>query len=221
MSNSVWPHRWQPIRLPHPWDSPGKNTGVGCHFLLQCMKVRSESEVAQSCLTLSHPMDCSLLGSSIHRIFQARVLEWGAIAFSGNYVKPLQSGDNWQCYFSSVFQLTNLTLALETNKRMCQELGFSLSKPCLPSCAATGGMPGTSSRKWKPTPIFLPGESRGLRSLAGTVHRVTKEFGHDLAAKSWQQKMVFVESWLTIQYPGIYLTNANLTKITTLAKILA
>ena len=69
-------------RLLHPWDSPGKNTGVGCHFLLQCMKVESESEVAQSCLTLSDPMDCSLPGCSIHGIFQATVLEWGAIAFS-------------------------------------------------------------------------------------------------------------------------------------------
>ena len=67
---------------PCPWDSPGKNTGVGCHFLLQCMKVKSESEVSQSCPTLSNPMDCSLPGSSIHGIFQARVLEWGAIAFS-------------------------------------------------------------------------------------------------------------------------------------------
>ena len=76
------PHRQQPTRLPHPWDSPGKNTGVGCHFLLQCMKVKSESEVAQSCPTLSDPMDCSLPGSSIHGIFQARLLEWGAIAFS-------------------------------------------------------------------------------------------------------------------------------------------
>ena len=76
------PHRQQPTRLPHPWDSPGKNTGVGCHFLLQCMKVKSESEVSQSCLTLSDPMDCSPPGSSFHGIFQARVLEWGAIAFS-------------------------------------------------------------------------------------------------------------------------------------------
>ena len=74
---------WQPTRLPYPWDSPGKNTGVGYHFLLQCMKVKSESEVAQLCPTLSDPMDCSLPGSSIHGIFQARVLEWGAIAFSG------------------------------------------------------------------------------------------------------------------------------------------
>ena len=82
MSDSVPPHRRQPNRLPRPWDSPGKNTGVGCCFLLQCMKVKSESEVAQSCPTLSDPTDCSLPGSSIHGIFQARVLEWGAIAFS-------------------------------------------------------------------------------------------------------------------------------------------
>ena len=76
------PHRRQPTRLRHPWDSPGKNTGVGCHFLLQCRKVKSESEVAQSCPTLSNPMDRSLPGSSVHGIFQARVLEWGAIASS-------------------------------------------------------------------------------------------------------------------------------------------
>ena len=82
VSDSVRLYRQQPTRLPHPWDSPGKNTGVGCHFLLQCMKGKSESEVAQSCLTLSDPMDCSLPGSSIHGTFQARVLEWGAIAFS-------------------------------------------------------------------------------------------------------------------------------------------
>ena len=80
-SNSVQPYRRQPTRLLHPWDSPGKNTGVGCHFLLQCMKVKSESEVAQLCPTSSNTMDCSLPGSSIHGIFQARVLEWGAIAF--------------------------------------------------------------------------------------------------------------------------------------------
>ena len=71
------PHRRQPTRLPHPWDSPDKNTGVGCHFLLQCMKVKS---VAQSCLTLSNPMDCSLPGSSVHGIFQAKILEWVAIS---------------------------------------------------------------------------------------------------------------------------------------------
>ena len=82
MSDSVRPHRWQPTRLLRPWDSPGKNTGVGCCFLFQCMKVKSESKVAQSCRTLRDPMDCSLPGSSVRGIFQARVLEWGAIAFS-------------------------------------------------------------------------------------------------------------------------------------------
>ena len=82
VSDSVWPHRRQPTSLPLPWDSPGKNTGVGCRFLLQCMKVKSESEVAESCPTLSDPTDCSPPGSSVHGIFQARVLEWGAIAFS-------------------------------------------------------------------------------------------------------------------------------------------
>ena len=81
MSDSVRPHGLQPIRLLHPWDSPGKNTRMGCHFLLHCMRVKSESEVAQSCPTLSDPMDWSLTGSSIHGSFQARVLEWGAIAF--------------------------------------------------------------------------------------------------------------------------------------------
>ena len=73
------PHRRQLTRLPHPWDSPGKNTGVGCHFPLQCVKVKSESEVAQLCPTLSNPMDCSPPGPSVRGIFQVRVLEWGAI----------------------------------------------------------------------------------------------------------------------------------------------
>ena len=95
VSDSVWPQRWQPTRLPRPWVSPGKNTGVGCHFLLQCMKVKSESEVAQLCPTPSDSMDCSLPGSSIHGIFQARVLEWGAIAFSKAQLKyPL-----WENFF--------------------------------------------------------------------------------------------------------------------------
>ena len=80
MSDSVRPLRWQSSRLPHPWDSPGKKTGVCCHFLLQYMEVKSE--VAQLCLTFGDPMDHSLPGSSVHEIFQTRVLEWGAIAFS-------------------------------------------------------------------------------------------------------------------------------------------
>ena len=92
VSDSVRPHRRQPNRLPRPWDSPGKNTGVGCHFLLQCVKVKIESEVTQSCPSFRDPMDCSPPASSIHGIFQARVLEWGAIAFSE--------------LFSSLFKLT-------------------------------------------------------------------------------------------------------------------
>ena len=89
VSDSVQPRRLQPTGLRRPWASPGKNTGVGCHFLLQCMKVESESEseVTQSCLTLSDPMDCSPPGSSIHGIFRATVPEWGAIAFSLTVLK--------------------------------------------------------------------------------------------------------------------------------------
>ena len=98
MSDSVRPHRRQPTRVPRPWDSPGKNTGVSCHCLLQCMQVKSESEVAQSCPTLHNPMDCSLPGSSVHGIFQARVLEWGAIAFSA-FTHDIQSIP-WSYHFS-------------------------------------------------------------------------------------------------------------------------
>ena len=82
MSDSVQPYRRQSTRHPRPWDFPGKSTGVDCHFLLWCTKVKSESEVTQLCTTLSDPTDCSLPGSSLHGIFQARVLEWCAIAFS-------------------------------------------------------------------------------------------------------------------------------------------
>ena len=96
--DSTWAHRRQPTRLPRPWDSPGNNTGVGCHFLFQCMNVKSESEVAQLCPTPSDPMDSSLPGSSIHGIFQARVLEWGAIAFSETVIEGylnIRVGHSW------------------------------------------------------------------------------------------------------------------------------
>ena len=99
----VWllrPHRWQPTKLPHPWDSPGKNTGVGCYFLLQCMKVKVKS--LSRVRLLATPMDCSLPGSSIHGIFQARVLEWGATAFS-DYWAYTWKKHNWKrCMYSSV-----------------------------------------------------------------------------------------------------------------------
>ena len=88
VSDSVWPLRRQPTRLPRPWDSLGKNTGVGCHFLLQCMKVKSQSEVTQSCPTLCNPVDCSPPGPSIHGISQARILEWVAISFSRESSQP-------------------------------------------------------------------------------------------------------------------------------------
>ena len=118
MSDSVRPHRWQPIRLPCPWDSPGKNTGVGCHFLVQCMKVKSESEVTQSCLTLSDPMDCSLPGSSV----QARVLECGAIGFSARPpcpsptpgVYPNSCPLSWWCYPTISFSVIPFSSHLQS-----------------------------------------------------------------------------------------------------------
>ena len=120
MSDSVRPHKWQPTRLPRPWDSSGKNTGVGCHFLLHCMKVKNESEVAQSCPTLSDPMDCSLPGSSVHGIFQARVLEWGAIAFSAGL-----------CYFmvniSGSFHSSLKKMVAHSTSEFLHTPGYNLS----------------------------------------------------------------------------------------------
>ena len=92
MSDSVRPHRQAAHQAPRPWDCPDKNTGVGCHFLLHCMKMKSEREAAQSCPTLRGPMDCSPPGSSVHGIFQARVLEWGAIAFSTRSIHVAANG---------------------------------------------------------------------------------------------------------------------------------
>ena len=126
MSDSVRPHRRQPTRLPHPWDSPGKNTGVGCHFLLQCMKVESESEVAQLCLTLSDPMDCSLPGSSVHGIFQARVQEWGAIAFSDTRRGPYQIGT---CHLP----LSSVQFSCSVVSDSLQPRGLQHTRPPCPS----------------------------------------------------------------------------------------
>ena len=155
MSDSVRPHGLQPTRLLRPWDSPSKNTGVGCHFLLQCIKVKSESEVPQSCLTLSNPMDCSPPGSSVHGIFQATVLEWGAIAFS-----LILDSEKAMTPHSS-------TLALKIHRRRslvgCSPWGCEESD--------TTSLPLFTfmhrRRKWQPTPLFLPGESQGRRSLVG------------------------------------------------------
>ena len=108
MSDSVQPQRQQPTRLRRPWDSPDKNTGVGCHFLLQCTKVKSESEVTQSCLTLSDPMDWSLPSSSVHGIFQARVLEWGAIAFSEDTTRGLMGFKTVALFDGCQWAMSNL-----------------------------------------------------------------------------------------------------------------
>ena len=139
MSDSVWPQRQQPTMLHCPWGSPDKNTGVACHFLLQCMKVKSESEVAQvvylkvteSCLTPSNPMDCSLPGSSVHGIFQARVLEWGAIAFpriltretkNENFGKLLSCSVFWSCFW-----LHNFVDLSDFSKSLQQKNTFSFA----------------------------------------------------------------------------------------------
>jgi len=103
-SDSVRSHRWKPTRFPRPWDSPGKSTGVGCNFLLQCVKVKSEREVAQSCPTPSDPMDCSQPGSAVHGIFQARVLERGAIAFSAIF--------GYKGYNQSDFSVDHLVMSM-------------------------------------------------------------------------------------------------------------
>ena len=114
MSNSVRPHRRQAIRLPRPWDSPGKNTGAGCHFLLQCMKVKGESEVAQLCLTLSDPMDCSLPGSSIHGIFQARVLLYIKYKINKNLLDRTVKSTQY-----SVISYTRKEYIKKVYKRLC------------------------------------------------------------------------------------------------------
>ena len=121
MSDSVWPHRRQPTRFPRPWDSQGKNTGVGCHFLLQCLKVKSEREAAQSCPTLRDPMDCSLPGSSVHGICQARVLEWGAITFS---VLSLRGIEQWLANTSQSYLLFLREASLLTDKMDLFSLSF-------------------------------------------------------------------------------------------------
>ena len=122
MSDSVQPQRRQPTRLCRPWDSPDKNTGVGCHFLLQCMKVKCEREVAQSCPTLSDPMDCSPPDFSIHGIFQARVLEWGAIAFSEG--QPISCINNMALNAVQVFFSPTLKLEHRLCSMKSPESGF-------------------------------------------------------------------------------------------------
>ena len=128
MSYSMQPHRWQPTRLHYPWDSPGKNTGEGCHFLLQYMKVKIESEVTQSCPTLSDPMDCSPPDSSIHGIFQARELEWGAIAFSQilELINLLSKFAGYKIYTQEFLALLHISNE-RTEKEIMQIITFTIA----------------------------------------------------------------------------------------------
>jgi len=151
VSVSVQPHRWQPTGLSHPWDFPGKNTGVGCHSLLPCMEVKSESEVAQLCPTLRDPMDCSPPGSSIHGICQARVLEWGAIAFSDEVLVNLKNN-----MLTERSQSSGFSWWLSGIEYTCQSRHHRFDP-------WVGKIP--LRREWQPSPVFLPGRSHGQRGL--------------------------------------------------------
>ena len=155
MSDSVRPHRRQPTRLPCPWDSPGKNTRVGCHFLLQCMKVKSENEVAQSCPTLSDPIDCSSPSSSVHGIFQARVLEWGAIAFSIDCYYQFLNG--FQCCLQTWFHNCS-----------CMVYRNALERACLRAFSVTSVVSGSLQHYglWS-TRLLCPSDSPGKNTGMG------------------------------------------------------
>ena len=124
MSDPVQPQRRQPTSIPRLWDSPGKNTGVGCRFLLQCMKVKSESEVAQSCPTLRDPMDHSLPDSSVHGIYQARVLEW---VYTLLLIKSLPLK---HCYKTHNQKLLHWGTVFESTSFLCPSLPGGAVKPC-------------------------------------------------------------------------------------------
>ena len=141
MSDSVRPHRWQPTRLPCPWDSPGKNTGVSCHFLLQCRKVKSQSEVSQSCPTLSDPVGCSLPGSSTRGIFQARVLEWGAIALQLVVLYQFQ-------VYSKVIHLCICVLLTQSCPTLCNPRNYSSPG------SSVHGILQTQILEWMAIPFF-------------------------------------------------------------------
>ena len=170
MSDSLRHHRRQSTRLPFPWDSPGKNTGVGFHFLLRCMKVKSESEVAQLYPTSSDPMDCSPPGSSVHRIFQARILEWGAIVFSMwslcFSLKKQKVTSIWVLYWG-----INLTKEV---KNLYAENHKTIKINCMLNKLTVLAMNTWTFKKYTmiykgvhPTPVLLPGKSHGWRSLVG------------------------------------------------------
>ena len=205
MSDSVRPHRWQPTRLPHPWDSPGKNTGVGCHFLVQhIIKYIARIEVSKVKVAQSHPtlcdsMDCSLSGSSVHGIFQARVLEWISISFSRGSFWPRNR--TWvSCIASRRFTVwamrsANCIAIGQVQRKVCfYKENFIGTEPYtwafqvmplvknLPANVGevrdVGWIPGLTilwRRKWQSTPVFLPGESYGQRKLVSYSPEGCKE----------------------------------------------
>ena len=145
VSDSARPHRRQPTRLPHPWDSPGNNTGVGCHFLLQCIKVKSESEVAQSCQLLMTPWTVA-------------------------HQAPQSMGFSRQEYCSGVplpspiFPGGAIGKEFACHCRGRKKLRFD---PWVRKIRWR--------RKWQPTPVFLCGKYHGQRSLAGYSPQGCKE----------------------------------------------
>ena len=174
MSDSVRPHRQQPTRLLCPWDSPGKNSGVGLPFPSPMHK--SEREVAQSCPTLCDPMGCSPPGSSVHGSFQTRVLEGGASAFSF-LLRGLINISHTLIYLM-VFYTYLANPQVHSGKesachcRRHERCGFN---PCVEKIPWR--------RKWQPSPVFLPGESHGQRTLVGYGPWGSKRVVHDLVAK--------------------------------------
>ena len=181
MSDSVQPQRRQPTRLPRPRESPGKNTGVGCHFLLQCMRVKSESEVAQSCPTLCDPMDCSLPGSSVHGIFQAIVLEWIAISFSRGISKL-----EWLCRV--ILNEDKRAGSLHIHDGAISENESEVAQSCLtPSNPMDCSLPGSSAHgifqarilKWvaisSPGIISTQGSNPGLPHCRETLYHLSHQ----------------------------------------------
>ena len=177
------PHRRQPTRLPHPWDSPGKNTGVGYHFLLQCMKVKSEREVAQWCLTLHDPMDCSLPGSSAHGIFRAKSTGVGCHCLLCEDLYCTENDKNtiagtfrllFTCFMAELLSL-NFLYTLHPSYNFSFPTLFFPSSSDGKASAYNAGDLGFDPwvwkipwrRTWQPTPVFMPGKSHGPRSLVG------------------------------------------------------
>ena len=150
------PHRRQPTRLPRPWDSPGKNTGVDCHFILQCMKVKSESEVTQLCLTLRNPMDCSLPGSSPHGIFQARILEWVVISFSNHHP---QSSVKFANFIISIHILKAKSVKFQSRWQWGKTVTKARNPQAKKKRKSSNCKPTSINENWKAKTMLIEGRS--------------------------------------------------------------